>query len=393
MNMGTVFDLQGNHERALGHYRKALAIQLKELGPEHPQVGATYNNMAVVFYKQGEYDRALEFYRKALTISLKALGPEHPSVGDTYGNLAVVFKNQGDLDQALEHYRKALATQEKALGPEHPDTLNTVACMGDLARDSGDLAAAKALLVRAAEGFAKSLGPAHPQTMQAQAAVDELAASSEALAAALPLVKEIFAMFDADGDGKLSEEEYKAYLRGIGDAHDDDQWPEAWAEECKALECTMSEGITRRAFESALYGLAGRLGMAKDDLEKCKEWVSMTEEEQAERLRVQQAEAAEMRAATLPLVEEIFAMFDADGDGKLNEEEYKALSNASGEWEEVEASGMTWDEGWSMVCEQPGCADGITLEVALQNYIHAGGKGKAAEDLAKCKQALARTSA
>ena len=79
-------------------------------------------------------------------------------------------------------------------------------------------------------------------------------------AAMLPLVKEIFAMFDADGDGKLSEEEYKAYLRGIGDAHDDDQWPEAGAEECKACECTMSEGITREVFESVLYGLAGRLG-------------------------------------------------------------------------------------------------------------------------------------
>ena len=136
---------------------------------------------------------------------------------------------------------------------------------------------------------------------------------------------------------------------------------------------------------------------AKDDLEKCKEWVSMPEEEQAERLRVvreqQQAEAAEMRAAALPLVEEIFAMFDADGDGKLNEEEYKALSNASGEWEEVaEASGMTWEEAWPQVCEQPGCADGITVEALLQNYIYAGGKEKAAEYLAKCKQARAETS-
>ena len=50
-----------------------------------------------------------------------------------------------------------------------------------------------------------------------------------ARAAELPLVKEIFGMFDADGDGKLSKAEYKAYLRGIGEwgsgaYYTDEQW-------------------------------------------------------------------------------------------------------------------------------------------------------------------------
>ena len=31
------------------------------------------------------------------------------------------------------------------------------------------------------------------------------------------LLKEIFTMFDTDGDGKLNEEEYKAYVQARGD--------------------------------------------------------------------------------------------------------------------------------------------------------------------------------
>eukprot|EP01045_Picozoa_sp_COSAG04_P020176 COSAG04_NODE_2039_length_4950_cov_12.208617_2_plen_880_part_00 len=275
-NMAIVFEKQGDYGRALEHYRKALAIYLKALGPEHPQVGGAYNNMAIVFYKQGEYERALEFYRKALAIYLKALGPEHPDVGQTYGNMANVFQKQGDLDQAMEHYRKALAINEKALGPEHPETLRTVYNMGNLAKQSGDMAAAKALYVRAAEGWAKSLGPVHPRTVQAQAAIDTIAASSpEALAAALPLVREIFAIFDADADGKLSKAEYRAFLRGIGlwDAGDPDYtdagWDARWPKECQDME-SGTDGVGKEGFESILYGKY-RAGKAQADLDSCKQ--------------------------------------------------------------------------------------------------------------------------
>ena len=47
-NMGLVFGRQGDLDRAMEHYRKALAIRLKALGPD-PDVGATYSNMANVF--------------------------------------------------------------------------------------------------------------------------------------------------------------------------------------------------------------------------------------------------------------------------------------------------------------------------------------------------------
>ena len=86
-------------------------------------------------------------------------------------------------------------------------------------------------------------------------------------------MREIFGMFDADGDGKLSKDEYEAYLRDIGywgsadctDARYDDV---GWPTECKNLE-SGTDGIGREAFESILY-VRFRLGDAKADLDKCK---------------------------------------------------------------------------------------------------------------------------
>ena len=91
------------------------------------------------------------------------------------------------------------------------------------------------------------------------------------MAEVLPLVREIFAMFDADGDGKLSKEEYKAYLRGIGEwgtdpAYTDEGCGERWPKECEDME-SGTEGVGKEGFESILYGKY-RLGKAQADLDK-----------------------------------------------------------------------------------------------------------------------------
>ena len=90
---------------------------------------------------------------------------------------------------------------------------------------------------------------------------------------ALPLVKEIFAMFDADGDGKLSKAEYEAYLRGIGawgtGPYTNGGWDEHWPKECELMD-SGTDGITREGFESILYGKY-RAGQAHADLDACKQ--------------------------------------------------------------------------------------------------------------------------
>ena len=89
------------------------------------KTAALYNNMALVFRAQGEYEKALVYYEKALAIRERVLGPEHPSTATTYNNMAGVFRTQGEYEKALGYYEKALTVYKMKLGEAHPYTQDT----------------------------------------------------------------------------------------------------------------------------------------------------------------------------------------------------------------------------------------------------------------------------
>ena len=72
--------------------------------------------------EKGEYDHALEYHQKALAIELEQLGPEHPSVARSYNNMAYIYKTKKDLAKAKEYWEKAYAIFSEKLGPNHPNT-------------------------------------------------------------------------------------------------------------------------------------------------------------------------------------------------------------------------------------------------------------------------------
>ena len=109
-----------------------MAIELKTLGPEHPNVGKTYNNLGFSYAEKGEHDKTIEYYEKALAIGLKTLGPEHPMVGTTYNNIGGEYAERGDKVKAMKYLLKAKAIYLKKLGPEHPDTKIVQSWIDDL---------------------------------------------------------------------------------------------------------------------------------------------------------------------------------------------------------------------------------------------------------------------
>ena len=90
-------------------------------------MASSYNNIGAVHVNKGEYDKALEHFQKALAIDLKQLGPEHPDVAASYHNMAYVYKAKKDLAKAKEYWEKAYAIFSKKLGPNHPYTKGTKA--------------------------------------------------------------------------------------------------------------------------------------------------------------------------------------------------------------------------------------------------------------------------
>ena len=71
--LGYITDGQGDYNRAIEYYKKALDIYQRILPPNHPDFAQSYNNIGLVFGNMGEYSKALTFYEKALEIYQKTL--------------------------------------------------------------------------------------------------------------------------------------------------------------------------------------------------------------------------------------------------------------------------------------------------------------------------------
>ena len=99
-----------------------IARLFNECDREDTDAGALFNNMAGVYEDQGDYEKALEYYGKALAIRERVLGTGHPDTAVTYNNMALVYSNQGDYEKALKYYKRANAVFLSAFGENHPNT-------------------------------------------------------------------------------------------------------------------------------------------------------------------------------------------------------------------------------------------------------------------------------
>ena len=118
-NLGLLLKEKGDYAGAEPLYRRALAIDEKALGPDHPDVAIDLNNLAVLLKTKGDYAGAEPLYRRALATNEKVLGPDNPEVAMNVNNLAVLLDDKGDYVAAEPLYRRALAIDQKVLGPEH----------------------------------------------------------------------------------------------------------------------------------------------------------------------------------------------------------------------------------------------------------------------------------
>ena len=90
-----MYKKQGNYPKALEYYGKALAIDEKVLGKDHPYAATSYNNIGSVYYQQGKYREALKYLEKALKIFKAKLGEDHPDTKKTQGWIDLTLAAMG----------------------------------------------------------------------------------------------------------------------------------------------------------------------------------------------------------------------------------------------------------------------------------------------------------
>ena len=72
--------------------RRALAIDEKSYGPDHPEVAIRLNNLAHLLQRTNRFTEAEPLMRRALAIDEKSYGPDHPKVAIRLNNLATLLQ-------------------------------------------------------------------------------------------------------------------------------------------------------------------------------------------------------------------------------------------------------------------------------------------------------------
>ena len=155
-------DKLGQPTQAQRRLQRALEMEEKAFGPEHPAVAEDLSLLGSLYCDHRWYAEAEPLLRRALAIDEKTLGPEHVSVAGDLISLGRAGEGLGRKAEAERHFKRALAIYEKAMGPEHPTVATTAGYLGNVYCNEGRCAQAVPLLRRAITIARRTLGSANP---------------------------------------------------------------------------------------------------------------------------------------------------------------------------------------------------------------------------------------
>jgi formylglycine-generating enzyme required for sulfatase activity/tetratricopeptide (TPR) repeat protein len=143
-------------------HRRALEIDERSLGPDHPDVATDLYNLAFVIHMDSyRDDRVQPLYKLSLAIREKALGPDHPDVGTILIRLAEIHNLNAEWAQAVALYERALTIREKELGPEHLDVAAILVKLGQIHFWQNELIQAEPFYLRALAIYERAYGHEH----------------------------------------------------------------------------------------------------------------------------------------------------------------------------------------------------------------------------------------
>lgn len=162
INAGNTSGALGDHRKAQEYLQKALAIWVKVLPKDHPNLAASYNSIGVTSGALGDHDKALKYQLRALKIREKVLPKDHPDLAISYHNVGSTYGDLGDYDKAKKYQLKALAILEKVLPGDHPDLALSYNNVGSTYDALGDHNKALEYELKALEIREKVLPGDHP---------------------------------------------------------------------------------------------------------------------------------------------------------------------------------------------------------------------------------------
>ncbi|KAH9666958.1 protein TSS [Citrus sinensis] len=165
---------KGKLEDAVNYGTKALARMIAVCGPYHRTTASAYSLLAVVPYHTGDFNQ-----QKALDINERELGLDHPDTMKSYGDLSIFYYRLQNIELALKYVNRALFLLHFTCGLSHPNTAATYINVAMMEEGMGNVHLSLRYLHEALKCNQRLLGGDHIQT----------AASYHAIAIALSLME------------------------------------------------------------------------------------------------------------------------------------------------------------------------------------------------------------
>ena len=258
VNLGGLYDDEGDYLKAQEVYERAVAGTEKLFGPDYPGLAVILSNLSSVDSALGDYASAARLaqravaileepgrpeagrlalalvalgnayyfedkpaqaeplFERSLKIYEKSLGPEHPLVADNLDNLADVRRQHGDFAQAEVLYRHALEIRQKKLGVDNSAVGTSLNSLANLYQEQRDYLRAEPLYRQALAIREKALGPEHPDVAETLTRLSALRMATGHSADAESLLARAINITEHNADLNLiagSERQKLAYLR------------------------------------------------------------------------------------------------------------------------------------------------------------------------------------
>jgi nephrocystin-3 len=170
---------------------RALKIDEKNYGPDHPMVAIRLSNLAALLYSMNRLQEAETLMERALKIDEKNYGPDHPMVAIRLSNLAELLLTTNRLKEAETLMVRALKINEKSYGQDHPKVALSLNHLSILLLETKRLKEAETIMRKALKIIEKCYGMDHPMAATCLGNLAALLYSTNRLGEAEPLMERV----------------------------------------------------------------------------------------------------------------------------------------------------------------------------------------------------------
>jgi serine/threonine protein kinase len=163
--LANILSDEGRDDGAEKLIRQTLELERKVLGPRNPDTLRAVNALAATLYDEGHYSEAGKLFQETLEIQRQVLGPEHQDTIGSMNDLASTFSHEGKEAEAEKLYRQTLEIRRRTLGPDHPDTLASMMNLGNILNQEGQFVEGESVCRETLDIQRRVLGPEHPDTL------------------------------------------------------------------------------------------------------------------------------------------------------------------------------------------------------------------------------------